>query len=60
MLFKKPSPLWKVKCKKCENVQIVYSKPSTEVKCLKCKEIIIVPTGGKGETVNCEVIEVIQ
>ena len=60
MLFKKPSPLVKVKCKKCNNEQIVYSRPAIVVKCNKCGEIIIEPTGGKGNLVNCEIIEVIQ
>jgi len=60
MLFKKPSPLWKVKCKNCQHEQIVYSKPAIIVKCNNCGEVIIKPTGGKGETINCEVVEVIQ
>jgi ribosomal protein S27E len=59
-MFKEPSPLWKVKCKKCGHEQIVYSKPSNEIKCLKCSETIIVPTGGKGKLINCEIVEVIK
>lgn len=59
-MFKEPSSLWKVKCKKCNNEQVVYSRPSNEIKCLKCSETIIVPSGGKGKTVSCEIIEVIK
>jgi len=60
MLFKQPSPLIKVKCKNCQNEQIIYSKIATKVKCLKCGEVIALPTGGKGELVNAELVEVIK
>ena len=36
----------KVKCKKCRNEQIVFSKASTVVKCLVCESVLAEPRGG--------------
>lgn len=36
-----------VKCKDCENTQIVFNKASTTVKCQICGATLAVPTGGK-------------
>ena len=38
----------KVVCKKCNNIQVIFNKPSTVVRCLKCGEILAEPTGGVG------------
>jgi small subunit ribosomal protein S27e len=48
----------KVKCHKCGNEMIIYSKISTQVNCTKCSEIIAVPTGGKS-SVKAEILELI-
>lgn len=58
--MKKYSELWRVKCKKCNNEQIIYSKPSTIVKCINCETIIAKPTGGKGKLIEANLIEVIK
>ncbi|MBI4174973.1 MAG: 30S ribosomal protein S27e [Candidatus Aenigmarchaeota archaeon] len=36
----------KVKCKKCRNEQIIFSKAATVVKCLVCESVLAQPTGG--------------
>ncbi|MBI4019394.1 MAG: 30S ribosomal protein S27e [Candidatus Aenigmarchaeota archaeon] len=36
----------KVKCGKCKNEQITYSKASTIVTCLVCGEQLVQPAGG--------------
>ena len=36
-----------VKCEKCKNEQIIFTKATTTVKCLVCNEILAEPTGGK-------------
>lgn len=36
----------KVKCKKCRNEQIIFSKAAIQVKCLVCETVLAEPTGG--------------
>lgn len=48
----------KVKCKKCNNEQTIYSKASTIVTCLVCGETLAKPTGGKAK-LEAKVLEVI-
>lgn len=43
------SDFLKVKCNKCKNEQVVFSKPASVVKCLVCEEVITKPSGGKAE-----------
>jgi small subunit ribosomal protein S27e len=50
----------KVLCKKCNNEQIIFDKPSTVVRCLKCNEILMVPTGGKGELKNAKILKILK
>ncbi len=54
------SELWRVKCSKCNNEQIIYSKIATRVKCINCGAELAQPTGGKGKLMNCDLIEVIK
>ena len=37
----------KVKCDKCKNEQIIFSKATTLIKCLVCNNVLAKPTGGK-------------
>jgi small subunit ribosomal protein S27e len=37
----------KVKCKKCKNEQVIFSKPASEVKCLVCGDVLAKKTGGR-------------
>jgi len=41
------SKFFKVKCEKCKNEQVIFSKPATIVKCLVCNTVLVEPTGGK-------------
>ena len=41
------SKFLKVKCNKCHNEQIMFSKSASVVKCLVCGESIATPSGGK-------------
>lgn len=38
----------KVRCPKCKNEQIVFSKPASEVACVICNNALVHPTGSKG------------
>lgn len=48
----------KVKCHKCGNEQVIFSRAATKIKCVKCNEIIAVPTGGK-TSVKAEILELV-
>ncbi|MHB8606524.1 MAG: 30S ribosomal protein S27e [Thermoplasmatota archaeon] len=42
------SKFLKVKCKDCENEQIVFNKPATRVACNVCGATLAEPVGGLG------------
>ncbi len=44
---KKTSKFLKVKCKSCQNEQIIFSHAKTVVKCQICGEVLAEPAGGK-------------
>ncbi len=46
----------KVRCQKCKNEQVIFTKPASTVKCLVCEEVLAKSTGGKADIV-AEVIE---
>ncbi len=50
------SPFLRVKCGKCNNEQVLYSKATTSVKCLVCGETMTTPTGGKAD-IKAHVLE---
>ncbi|MBI2972143.1 MAG: 30S ribosomal protein S27e [Candidatus Aenigmarchaeota archaeon] len=50
------SKFLKIKCAKCMNEQIMFSKPSMSVKCLVCGELLATATGGKG-AIKATVVE---
>ncbi len=48
----------RVKCKKCNNEQNVFSKPAGPVKCLVCGAVLLENTGGKGKpTGECMILQ---
>ena len=49
----------KVRCEKCKNEQMVFSKCSTTVNCLVCNEPLAVATGGKCKIVG-HILEVLE
>ncbi|MEM2583146.1 MAG: 30S ribosomal protein S27e [Candidatus Thermoplasmatota archaeon] len=44
-----PSSFYKVRCKDCGNLQIIFSKASIQVQCQVCGSILASPTGGKAK-----------
>ena len=50
------SPFYKVKCKDCNNLQIIFSKASTPVRCHICGTLLAEPTGGKAK-IRAEIVE---
>jgi small subunit ribosomal protein S27e len=58
--MKKPkSNFIKVRCKDCENEQVLFDKASNEVSCHICGSKLAIPQGGKAE-IKGEVLEVIE
>lgn len=51
-----PSSFYRVKCKDCGNVQIIFSKASMKVQCEACGSMLAIPTGGKAK-IKGEIIE---
>ena len=49
----------KVRCKDCENEQVLFNKASTEVSCHICGSKLAIPRGGKAE-IKGEILEVIE
>ncbi len=54
--MKKHKKFVQVKCEKCKNEQVIFTKASSTVKCLVCQEILASPTGGKA-VINAKIIE---
>jgi small subunit ribosomal protein S27e len=38
-----------VKCKKCENEQMMFSHPTRKILCNSCGELLAKPSGGKAK-----------
>lgn len=53
------SKFFRLKCSKCRNEQIVFSRASTIVKCLVCGDVLAEPTGGTA-SIKAKIIEVIE
>ncbi|RME31103.1 30S ribosomal protein S27e [Candidatus Woesearchaeota archaeon] len=49
----------KLRCNKCKNEQITFSKSASTVKCLVCGETLAHPTGGRTR-VEAQVLEVLE
>ena len=49
----------KVRCKDCENEQVLFNKASTIVSCHICGSKLAIPAGGKAK-IKAEVLEVIE
>jgi len=56
---KNESKFIKVRCKDCENEQVLFNKASTEVSCHICGSKLAVPAGGKA-IIKGEILEVIE
>jgi len=49
----------KVRCRDCENEQVLFNKASNVVSCHICGSKLAVPRGGKAE-IKGEILEVIE
>ncbi len=49
----------KVRCKDCENEQVLFNKASTTVSCHICGSKLAIPQGGKAK-IKGEVLEFIE
>lgn len=49
----------KVRCPKCKNEQITFSKAASTVNCLVCSKTLAEPTGGKSR-IKSRVLEVLE
>jgi len=56
---KTDSKFIKVRCKDCENEQVLFNKASSEVSCHICGSKLTKPNGGKAE-IKGEILEVIE
>jgi len=52
------SKFLKIKCPRCNHVQLTYGKASTWVKCKFCNRLLIKPKGGKAK-VKAQIKEVL-
>jgi small subunit ribosomal protein S27e len=58
--MKKPSSKFiKVRCKDCENEQILFNKSSSIVSCHICGSKLALPKGGKAD-IHGEILEIIE
>ena len=53
------SKFLKVKCSKCRNEQIIFSRTSNIVKCLVCEKVLAEPQGGEAD-IKATVIDVLD
>jgi len=56
---KPKSKFVKVRCRDCENEQVLFDKASTIVSCHICGSKLATPTGGKAK-IKGELLEVIE
>ena len=49
----------KVRCNKCKNEQIIFSKPAKKITCLVCGEVLADCTGGKAK-VKARILEFLE
>jgi small subunit ribosomal protein S27e len=58
--MKKPeSRFIKVRCRDCENEQVLFNKASSAVSCHICGSKLAVPRGGKAD-IKGEVLEILE
>jgi len=49
----------KVRCKDCENEQVLFDSASNEILCHICGSKLAIPTGGKAK-IKGEILEIIE
>jgi small subunit ribosomal protein S27e len=56
---KPKSKFMKVRCKDCENEQVIFDKASTPISCHICGSKLAVPKGGKAD-IKAEILEILE
>ena len=60
-LIPKPkSSFIRVRCRKCNNEQLIFGSPVNKVTCNVCGETLAEPSGGKAKLVNADVQAVLE
>ncbi len=54
------SPFLKIRCNKCKNEQVTFSKAASSVKCLVCGELLAESTGGKLRVTAARILELLE
>lgn len=60
MIPQPESKFLRLRCEKCKNEQITFSKPSSDIRCLVCGAVLARPTGGIGEVLDSKIVEVLE
>jgi small subunit ribosomal protein S27e len=58
-MTKNKSKFIKVRCKDCENEQVLFNKTSTIVQCHICGSKLAIPSGGKS-IIKGDLLEIIE
>jgi len=58
-MMKPKSRFMKVRCKDCENEQVIFDKASVAVSCHICGSKLALPKGGKAN-IKAEILEILE
>lgn len=58
-MMKPKSKFMKVRCKDCENEQVIFDRASTPISCHICGSKLAIPKGGKAD-IKAEILEIIE
>ena len=58
-MIKPKSKFMKVRCKDCENEQVIFDRASTPVSCHICGSKLAIPKGGKAD-IKAEILEILE
>ena len=58
-MIKPKSKFMKVRCKDCENEQVIFDRASQPISCHICGSKLAIPKGGKAD-IKAEVLEIIE
>jgi small subunit ribosomal protein S27e len=60
-LIPKPkSSFLRVRCRKCNNEQLIFGSPVNKITCNVCGETLAEPSGGKAKITNADVQAVLE
>lgn len=60
-LIPKPkSSFLRVRCRKCNNEQLIFGSPVNKITCNVCGEVLAEPSGGKAKLVNADIQSILE